>query len=88
MSTRNGWTAEQYENLKKTSPEYADLSRDEVEVLIARYGGSMFDALKAGQPTPAARAQQAEDEEGAKAEAFYARLRASEAAIVKRNADE
>jgi hypothetical protein len=36
----NGRTAEQYENLKKTSPEYADMTRAEVETLIARYGGS------------------------------------------------
>ncbi len=73
----NGWTAKEYENLKRTSPEYAHLSREEIAVLIARYGGSMFRELRAGQPTEAARQQARDAEEEAAAEAHYARMRES-----------
>ncbi len=81
----NGWTPAEFEDLKRTSPEYADLSKDEVRTLLARYGGSMFKELRAGQPTPAARAQALANEEERKAENHYARLRASTAALAERN---
>lgn len=85
--TKNQWTAEERAAIHASSPEYDGMSPSEIETLVNRYGTSMFSELSAGKPTPAALAQRIEDEAGAKAEAFYSRLRASEAAVLKRNAE-
>jgi hypothetical protein len=84
----DGWTSTERRDLALSCPEVAGSSRDEVTTYAARYGGSMPElrALLAGKPSRGSINAVAQEAEERKAVDFYARLRASTAALAARNA--
>ena len=77
----DGWTSAERADLAAAAPELTGTTRDELRILMARYGKTdeRLRALLSGRITTGAAAAAVQEAEEAKAVEHYARLRRSSA---------